>query len=196
MTFADSRVQANSELAEYLAAEFGGTVPERYLGGSWFVVSLVDDPRPAYACLKGLHVDTTDSKKWEVSGCWPHDNRGGQHNPDACPKIGVSKARGKEALAAEIRRRLLPEYEAAHAEMTAAVAKRDAEYATQDANRETIAGRYGGRVSPSSEECVDISGIHEVRVGGTGNVIIKTYGVPLDKALRVLDILTEARPTV
>jgi hypothetical protein len=186
----DEDQRQNKELAAYLAKELAGFAT--MVGPCWFVIGLIPDDRPAHKVFKGYHINTANVKRWEVSGCWPHDATGAAWNPgDKTPRIAVSKSRGREVLVAEIRRRFADVYDAAWSEMRALVEHANEAHDAAEETRRQIIEQFGGH--PVHGDYVDVPGLglHELRVGGTGNVIIKTYGLPVATALKVLAALRD-----
>jgi len=187
--------QANQELADYLAKELGGSTG--HVGPCWFTIVLVASERAGHEAQKGYHVTTgnrSDAKQWTISCCWPRDNEGQVHTADNCPKINVSKNRGREVLAAEIRRRLQSDYDALHAEVMNTVDRWNESYAANDAAIEKIVKQHDGRASTHSKGNISLGedyGYPTVRVNSGGSVSIDATSLPIETALKVLEVLRD-----
>ena len=192
-TMTNQDTQSNQALAAYLAKELEGTVG--HVGPCWFTIVLVADTRAGTEAQKGYHVSAgnrSDAKQWAISCCWPRDNEGQVHTADNCPKINVSKNRGREVLAAEIRRRLQPDYDVSHAEVMKTVDRWNESYAANDAAIEKIVEQHDGRASTHSKGSISLGddyGFPSVRVCSGGSVSIDATSLPIETALKVLDVL-------
>jgi hypothetical protein len=81
----------------------GWRFDERFLAHCWCAVIIDDEGH-------GIHFNTQQKTgRYYISGCWPRGKSGIQL-PDHCPHITVALLRPADEIAAEIKRRFLPDY--------------------------------------------------------------------------------------
>jgi hypothetical protein len=151
---------------------------------------------------KGVHVNfDREPKKYRVGLEWPMiDHR--QYMPDEPPHISVSRSRGIEALANDIRKRLMSGYDEAFA---AQIERGNEELRQRNAKRETMIElntRIGNRHEMREDALCGQRilgghyGIYELfNVAEDGqSVQIKTHSLPIDIARQVIDLLKKIHP--
>jgi hypothetical protein len=149
---------------------------------------------------KGVTVVTDDRLMFKVFLRWPMiDHR--EYMPDDRPMIKVSKSRGMGALANEIQRRLLPDYDAAWNQQINRATKKIDDRARREAVLTEFAKLSGGRQAPSPHELRSgtthccYRNVYEIHVSEDGQrVTIKTSCMPTDVARKVLQAIIALNP--
>ena len=139
----------------------------------------------------GLFVDFSKGGRLFISGGnWPEDTAGHQHSPqwNKGPKISVAGNRGPEVIAAEITRRLLPEYSRQYYEQTAAADESNKRLAKQaklagecHAIMPGLIGERSGQVKISHEGYGNIT-----TITSSSEVNIELHYLEARKAKRIL----------
>lgn len=185
-----------------IARELAGLEP--FLGG-WVYQERRGDASESWATLERadgatihVHGNGYNSKgRLSISGGWPRTAAGEECRPwrgEGCPSIMVGASRPVKRIAAEIARRLLPEYLPRYAENLKRTKETDAARATSAERCAVLAALVNGKVRGDADKSVSWShdggggyGDAQSATGESWN--IKLNGVGFEQAQAILKIL-------
>jgi hypothetical protein len=183
-------------------------------------VEMPEEARDSWRCFlkqdpdRELFLNCTWGKagKYYLSGSYPRNGRGEVVTPyverekirgDGSrymgweeipnPKISFDPKKGAEKVAADIRRRFLPDYETRLAAVKAKIMEQDKYYSGMDSGLARICAVLGEKV-PESKDRVYIgkfgSGwIGEIRIQGSGSEVRMDLECSLENAVRIFELL-------
>lgn len=191
------QAQANKTLANALKTLLGGV--DVKLNPRDFEIHLAKTPHGP----KSVTIITDERDKWKVVRDWPQINHV-IYQPEEMDErivIKVSKKRGVEALAKEIKRRLLPGYDAAWDAQVARAGKLQSEADRRLAVLTEFNTLAGNRGEPSPMEIQNgvlrsnYHNLYEIKVSSDGEkVSVYTYLMPVDVARQVIERIKELNP--
>jgi len=159
--------QLDAELTAILPFLPGWQLDPKYARHTWCAV-LIDGTG------KGIHVNATQAKgRFYIGGMWPFDAAHQQCTPDRPLHISIARNRPPEKIAADLQRRFLPWYAAAHAEQVEKAAKEDARRTRQQEVTVELAallGQGAARRLQSNPNQIYASGL-TVDVHGNGDSV-------------------------
>lgn len=146
---------------------------------------------------KGLHVRTDGRERLIISGVWPRftDSAGcaqialPHYVKEECRDITVAAARSPEAIAKDIERRFLPEYNRVWEKLVKHCEEVTTHYEEKRRNWEKVCKRIGADPNKHTVSIDVQGGWAYIYAESAKSVRLDLRGIPVDLALKVIDLV-------